>query len=294
MIAAFLTACFFAFSAFCGGRSGRLAGAMNAALWRTMFAFVALTLIVMVMGGGFEGPGLWIFVLSGVIGFGLGDLCLFQAYVRIGSRRSMVLCQCLAAPVAALTEWLLLGTVLRWMEWLVIGMILSGVAMALRPSKSLPVPPRILKQGIFFGIGATLGQAWGAVLSRLAFHQNAMAGFDVPATSVTFQRMLGGIGLVLLFYWLSKSALREGHPIAALKKGRYWLLLNGLAGPVVGVSLFQLAQESTPSGLVLAVVAITPLLLIPAAWKYEGDRPTWLSLIGALLAVGGVAMLVLG
>ena len=45
-----------------------------------------------------------------VVGFGLGDWALFEALPRIGSGLTVLLAQCLAAPIAAITEWLWLGT----------------------------------------------------------------------------------------------------------------------------------------------------------------------------------------
>ena len=46
------------------------------------------------------GGALGMFFISGIVGFGLGDYGLFQAYRIIGSRLAMVMTQCLAAPFA--------------------------------------------------------------------------------------------------------------------------------------------------------------------------------------------------
>ncbi len=50
----------------------------------------------------------WFFV-SGLIGFGLGDVALFTAYERIGSRLTILLNLCLAPLFAMVLEWLWLG-----------------------------------------------------------------------------------------------------------------------------------------------------------------------------------------
>ena len=60
--------------------------------------------------GGWRGDGLPMFVLSGMVGFGLGDLGLFAALPLLGPRLTALMVQCLAAPMAALIEWLWLGT----------------------------------------------------------------------------------------------------------------------------------------------------------------------------------------
>jgi drug/metabolite transporter (DMT)-like permease len=55
----------------------------------------------------------------------------------------------------------------------------------------------------------------------------------------------------------------------------------------------QLALESTPAGIVFAILAITPIVIIPFALVLEGERPTPRSLIGGAIAVAGVIALAL-
>jgi len=57
-------------------------------------------------GIGLEGNAFPLFFLSGIIGIGIGDVALFQALPRLGSRLSLLLIQCLTAPFGALIEWL--------------------------------------------------------------------------------------------------------------------------------------------------------------------------------------------
>ena len=70
------------------------------------------------------------FLISGVIGVGLGDTGFYEALPRLGSRRSVLLVQCFTAPIAALIEWLWLGTTLNSAEIACIAVILIGVAIA--------------------------------------------------------------------------------------------------------------------------------------------------------------------
>jgi len=53
------------------------------------------------------------------------------------------------------------------------------------------------------------------------------------------------------------------------------------------------ALETTPTGVVLAVVALTPIFVVPLAWLFEGEKPSLRSLIGGIVGVGGVVMLIL-
>jgi drug/metabolite transporter (DMT)-like permease len=70
-------------------------------------------------------------------------------------------------------------------------------------------------------------------------------------------------------------------------------LLNGLSGPALGVSCYQWALKTAPTGIVLPIVAITPIVIIPFSRYIEGERPTWRSLAGGLVAVVGAVLLAL-
>jgi len=72
-----------------------------------------------------------------------------------------------------------------------------------------------------------------------------------------------------------------------------WILLNSLAGPTLGVGCYQWGLQSAASGVVLPIVATTPLVVIPFAYFLDGDRPGARSLVGGMVAVAGVVGLTL-
>src|SRR6266540_2377311 len=109
MLAAFLTTVLFSFSAICGRRLAHHVNGTEANLVRLIFVSVLLAAATFLCGLHFSTAVFFYLFISGCVGFGVGDLSMFQAYPRIGSRRTMVLIQCLAAPFAALAEWAWLG-----------------------------------------------------------------------------------------------------------------------------------------------------------------------------------------
>src|SRR6187431_2221049 len=113
MFESVLTTILFSFSVIFAARSARVLGPGTANLCRIVLATGFLALWSHGFGAGVRGPSFPWFFLSGVIGFGLGDMALFGALPRIGPRLAILLTQCLAAPIAALTEWVWLGTTLR-------------------------------------------------------------------------------------------------------------------------------------------------------------------------------------
>ncbi len=298
MFAASLTALLFATSAICGYRTAKQIGGLEANFWRITLATVFLTIWAFTFGTGFNGAPEWFF-LSGLFGIGLGDSAYFQALPRLGSRRTVLVCQCLTAPVAMLIEWLWLGTKMNLPEILCVGVILAGVAVALAPGDHLKISRRDWRIGLFACGLAALGGALGAVVIRKGYAVLGEAGLTVDAGTTGYQRVLGGILIptvaLLAFKWRSAHAhggLMEAKTLqVSLEKwGRLWpwLLANALAGQTLGVTCMQWALKTTQAGIVAAIIATTPLILLPLARVVEGEPIRFRSVVGALIAVSGV------
>jgi len=134
MIAAICTTLFFAFSAVTGQRVAMRLGGAWGNLMRLLLAAIILGLLVLVLTpDAIRWPSFQWFFLSGVIGFGIGDVALFTAYERIGSRLTILLNLCLAPLFAMTMEWLWLGNGLGPRVVLCAILVLVGVAMAIRP-----------------------------------------------------------------------------------------------------------------------------------------------------------------
>ena len=175
-------------------RSTLLLGSQRANLARQLIALVLLGLWAHTLGQGLHGGAVMgILFISGIIGFGFGDWALFEAYPRIGSALTILLCQCLAAPIGAITEWLWLGTSMTWLQIVSSAVILLGVALALAPGHDSDIPHGHRVVGIICGIIAAAGQAWGAVLSRYAFRCAHDAGFFLDGITAAYQRIWGGV-----------------------------------------------------------------------------------------------------
>ena len=296
MLPAFLTTLLWSISAVCAKRSSKFLGAAMANLSRLFLGAILLAVWAYAFGKGHGGGGFWFFVLSGVVGFGLGDLALYAALHRLGSRLTLLLAQCLAAPIAALIEWGWLGTTLTNAQifWGIV--ILAGVSIALAPREHLHIDRKLLIAGVGYGVLAAFGQASGAVLSRKAYQVVHLAGQNVDGGTAAYQRIIGGLAIAaisfLLFNWGRENGGATNFRVA-WKSAWGWVVANTLAGPTVGVSCYQWALATTPSGIVLPIVATTPLVVVPLAYIMEGDRPRPRSLVGGVIAVIGAVALAL-
>jgi drug/metabolite transporter (DMT)-like permease len=299
LFAAFLAAVFFAFNATCANHSIRALGSPRANVIRLVIGALVLGLFAHTVGRGFSSAGTAWFFLSGVIGLGIGDLGSYGALPLLGSRITVLMIQCLAAPLAALGEWWWLGTRLTLPQILCGSFILLGVAVAIVPSRSNPPRVKVRPIGFLYGFVAACGQGLGAALvSRKAVTVAAAAGEAVSnvtfGLTAAYERIVAGLAFTFAWFAILRLFRRlPGPPRQAPATPRSWIwtLANGLAGPVAGVGCYQWALATTPSGIVLPIAATTPLLSIPISFWLEGDRPTRRSLIGGVMAVAGCIVL---
>ncbi len=296
MSSAVLTAFLFALSAIFGARSVRVFGALTANLGRVVVALVLLGFWAFAFGKGVAGAGFSWFLLSGCIGFGFGDMALFGALSRVGPRLAILLTQCLAGPVAGLAEWIWLGQKIPPTEIAFAMVILAGVAAAIRPEGEMRVRPHFWA-GIGFGVLSAIGQGIGAVVSRKAALVNLLAVTPVDGGTAAFQRMLGGFAVTALFILTRRNRSRIGimaPETGRLRPGWHFILLNGLVGPSIGVGFYQFSLSTTPSAIVLAIVATSPVIVMLIQYFLGEEKPGKISIAGALLAVAGAIALAWG
>lgn len=301
MLPAFLTTVLFSISAVSANRLTQILGGIAANFYRITVATALLAVWAHTAGDGLSGPGFVVFLISGLVGFGIGDLALYQALPRLGSRLSVLLVHCLASPFAAITEWLWLGTELSGRQILWSATILVGVSIALAPGGHLQISRRTLQIGVTFGALAAFGQGFGAVLSRKAYQLSHQAGAEIDGLSAAYQRILAGwavagLALIIARQFIKRRAqIESGDPqmptTDKLRLTWHWILINALSGPTLGVGCYQWALATQPTGIVLPIVALTPLVVIPFVRYMEGEQPSRRSLLGGLVAVIGAVAL---
>lgn len=289
MLPAFLTTLCWASSSVLSNRIGQLVGARAANLARLSLAAGLLAIYAHGFGRGLGGAGLPFLALSGALGIGCGDVAFFVALPLLGSRLTTLVVQCGSAPLAALFEWWWLGTTLGPAQLGFGGAILAGVALAVAPERAPHPDPEnathdraLRRRGLACGLTAALGQALGAVLTRKAY----AVGGAIDGGSAAYQRVLGGLVVVSIAFFLFRGRPRVAGP-PRWREARPWIIASALAGPTLGVTCFQWALRTAPTAVVLPIVATTPLAVIPLAYFLERERPGVRSLLGGAVAVAG-------
>ena len=109
----------------------------------------------------------WVWLLlSGVVGYFLGDWCLFNSYLVIGSRFGQLF-MTLAPAFTAFFAWVMIGQTLSWNALTAMLITLSGIGIAVTDRGGTEEGKPVRLKGVLLGIGAALGQGLGLVMSKI-------------------------------------------------------------------------------------------------------------------------------
>lgn len=293
-IAGLLTAVFWTVTSMAFESAGKRVGSLSVNLIRLVIAFFLLGLYSWVSRGYFfptDATGYqwqWL-TISGIIGFVLGDLMLFQAFVVIGARISMLVMS-LAPPFAAFVGWVILGEVLTPLNWLGMFITLTGIILVILKRENSGINGTVTRrlksdysmQGLLLATGGAVGQAAGLVLSK-----KGMSTYD--AFSSAQIRVLAGIaGFTLLFFLLRRwpgvlTALKNPPALRRITLGAFF-------GPFLGVAFSLLAVQNTQTGIAVTLMSIVPVLIIIPSVLIFKEKVNLKELIGAVITVAGIAI----
>jgi drug/metabolite transporter (DMT)-like permease len=222
---------------------------------------------------------------SAVVGFVIGDLCLFRAFVLIGPRLGMLIMA--SAPMwASLLGLVFLGETLEGRDVAGMALTLVGIGWAIlqkQPSaaegeRKWSYDPR----GLLLALGGALGQAGGLILSK-----HGMGDYD-PFAATQIRVMVGVVGFAAVVTglgWWTKigQAVRDREAMQSTA-------LGAVFGPFLGVGCSLIAIQLAPTGIAATLMATTTILMLPVAW-FRGERLGAGGVLGAVIAFAGVVLL---
>ncbi len=235
-------------------------------------------------------PETWFwFALSGVIGLVLGDAFLFQAFVWIGPRLSMLLMS-LAPVFSMIFSWIFLAERLTPLQVLGIGVTVLGVSTVIldrrKPSQADGQNRNYLK-GLLFGLGGAVGQALGLITSKVGLN----AG--VSPLSGNLIRIFSAAVIMWIIALLMNQAKVTIDSVWHSGRARSFLLMGTLAAPFLGVWLSLVAIQHTPVAVATTLMSLAPIILLPVGKIVFKEHIGWRAVVGTVVAVSGVAMLFL-
>ena len=267
---------------------------MALALLFAMVLFGVMTGSILPPGASAKAAG-WM-LLSGLVGYVIGDFCLFQCYIIIGSRYGQLF-MTLAPLAAALMAWVTLGQQMGAMSIVAMLVTLLGISISvLGRGEHHKVSLKLPLNGVLFAIGAAVCQGVGLVLSKIGMdHYETIADMPewlVPFSANFYRCVAGIIGfLILLYYRGEMGSLREAVHDG---KGLSVATATTIFGPFVGVGFSLMAVQYTAAGIASTLMAMTPIIiLLPSYWLFH-EKITWRSVVGAIISVFGVSLFFLG
>lgn len=271
--------------------SGKRVGSLSVNYIRLITAFILISILTFFTRGSFlpidASSNNWIFLsISGFIGFFIGDLFLFQSYLEIGSRISMLI-MAGSPPITALLGYLVFGEELSLISLFGMSITLIGIAVVIlgRDSNEEKLKVNYSIKGIVYALLGSIGQAVGLIFSKVG-----MEGYNIFA-STQIRIITGFISFTIFIIYLKKwddvkAAFKD-------RKAMTVITLGAIAGPFLGVSLSLLSLQYTSAGISSTITAIVPVTIIPISiWVFkEKIKPK--EILGAIVTVIGVGVLFL-
>lgn len=234
--------------------------------------------------------------LSGFVGYLLGDYCLFNSYILIGSRFGQLF-MTLAPPTAAIAAWMILGETLSVQALLGMLVTLTGISISvLNKGTSHKLSLKLPLKGVLFGIGAGIGQGVGLVLSKVGmnhyeasipFQQEAVMGM-LPFASTFMRAVTGAVGFLLVM--ILQKKLHTLTRAVADGKGMGAAVGATITGPFIGVAFSLMAVQYTEAGIASTLMALTPILILWPSHFFFGQQVTFKEIIGACISVFGASL----
>lgn len=231
--------------------------------------------------------------ISGFVGLALGDAFLFQAFVMVGPRLSMLM-MALAPVLSVLLAWLFLGETLTPKQLLAIFITVAGIAWVVAErnarvaSRSMIADtPRAYAIGILFGLGGAMGQAGGLVLSKIGLVN------DFPALSGNLIRLIVATLCIWFIAMLNGQLIKSFRTVSQHPRAALMLSIGAVTGPVLGVWLSLIAVQRAPVGVASTLMALTPIFLLPIGYFVFQEKISRQAVLGTVIAFVGTALLFL-
>lgn len=288
-LAAFMTAIFWTVTGLSFEWAGKRVGSLAVNLIRLLMAFVIMATYNAVTRGmwlPFDAtPHAWFWLtISGLIGFVIGDLFLFQAYVLIGTRISLLIMAC-APPITGVLSYFIFGEKLTMLSMLGMALTLGGIMMVIMTQNkngggmafSHPI------KGIAYAFMGAIGQAFGLVSSKMGMG-------DYNPFAATQIRIIAGIVGFLVIYAIGNHWVKA-FDASKDRKAMSVILLGAIFGPFLGVSFSLLSLQYTEAAVASTIMSIMPVLVIPPAMILFKEKVSFKEVLGAVVTVTGVCIL---
>lgn len=302
-LAAFGTAFCWSISAMFFENSSKKISALAVNFWKTVFAFFFLAIAGwifhrMPLPTG-AGAVTWIYLaVSSVLGFLISDYFLFNAYVMIGSRITVIF-QSVTPIFTSLFAFIFLGETMKPVRLVGMAVVVCGILLVVlsrqKPLKgekkvqgaadpaAAPAPPPNMRKGYLFAFLSTVFQAAGLIFSKVG-----LRGYNsISGTQIRIIVAIIGFAMQALLTGQAKRVFRDAP---ANRPAFRSTSIGAIFGPFLGVVFSLFALQNTEAGTASTLMALTPVLIIPPSVFILKQKVRAQEIAGAAIAVTGAAL----
>jgi len=271
--------------------AGKRVGSLSVNYIRLIFGFIFISAYALLTRGlifpvdATSNNWIWLSI-SGFIGFFLGDMFLFQAYVEIGSRISSLI-MAASPPLAALLGYVFLKERLRPISLLGMTITIIGIAIVIlsKDTDEKKIKVNYSFKGLLYAFLGAFGQSLGLILSKVG-----MGDYN-PLAATQIRIITGFISFTVLFIVLKKFG--ELKVAVKDKQAMKTIAIGSFFGPFIGVTLSLLSLQYTSAGISSTITSITPVTIIPFSIMIFKEKIKPKEILGAIVSVLGVGLLFL-
>lgn len=244
-------------------------------------------------------PRAWLYLsISGIIGFVIADFFLFNSYVIIGARITVIF-QSLTPLFTTLFAFIFLGETMEAIRLVGMGIVVIGILIVVisrqradaeshtanpetttTPRKPLPAG---MMKGYIFAFFSSVFQALGLIFSKTGLGSyNAISGTQIRV-------MMAIVGFAIQAVLMKQPQQVFVLPIR--NKAAFSATASGAVfGPFLGVVFSLFALQNTQAGTASTLMALTPILIIPPSVILLKQKVKAMEIVGAIIAVCGATL----
>ncbi len=264
---------------------------------RIGLAIVLLGATHRLLAGAWLPPAVWgqvvFLAASGVVGLAIGDQALFTAFVDIGPRLAMLIMA--TSPIfAILFGWAALGETLGPLSWVGIVMTVVGVGWVVLERPAAPGRHACHRvRGLTLAFVAAACQAGGLLLSKQGIGHGWLPPEQhlTPQAATLVRMCFAGLGMVPILVIHGLRQRGRTRRSGSWGAGVGFVACGAVVGPYLGVWMSLVATDRAPLGIAQTLCSLSPVFLLPFAAMIHKERIGVRAVLGAVLAVGGSAVL---
>ncbi len=301
-ISAILTAVCWAVCSSYFESAGKKVGSFNLNFTRLIFGILFLSTFTFFYRGQFfptdvNAHSLKWLSFSGFVGIVLGDIFLFESFVRVGARMGLVV-QFFVPPLSAILSYLFLKESISINA--ILGMILTLIGIFIVIFKPTPKNKTKITEekteksythkrnfliGVSFSFIAAFFQASSNVISK-----HGLTDYD-PFASAQIRLFAAFIAFIVIY------TVKNHWPtyIQSLKnkEANKQIFTGSFFGPFIGISLMLVSVKHINPGISATLSSTAPIIMLPYAYFIKKEKVSYLDIIGTVTALIGITIIFL-